>query len=253
MWAVTRALHPVKNHPERIDTDLIKATENFNWHGITFPVDLKQIDRFEKQNPTISSVNVFGYEKEKATILRKTENYKRENIVDLLLINKGEVQHYCVIKNLSRLISSQYNKHHGEKYPCRGCLNIFEAQKSLEKHIKCCYSKKPVTIEMPKEGSILKFKSFFRKMRVPFVVYADFECFTEKLDTTQPNPKQSHTRQYQKHTPSGFCYYIKCFDDSVYKQEPVIYTKQSEDEDVAQVFFDKLVEDLKGIYVDSGK
>ena len=86
---------------------------------------------------------------------------------------------------------------------------------------------------MPKEGSILKFKSFFRKMRVPFVVYADFECFTEKLDTTQPNPKQSYTKQYQKHTPSGFCYYIKCFDDSVYKQEPLIYTKQSEDKDVA--------------------
>ena len=90
-------------------------------------------------------------------------------------------------------------------------------------------------------------------MRVPFVVYADFECFTEKLDTTQPNPKQSYTKQYQKHTPSGFCYYIKCFDDSVYKQEPVIYTKQSEDEDVAQIFFDKLVEDLKGIYMNCGK
>ena len=90
---------------------------------------------------------------------------------------------------------------------------------------------------MPKEGPILTFKNFFRKMRVPFVVYADFECFTEKLDTTQPNPKQSYTKQYQKHTPSGFCYYIKCFDDSVYKQESVIYTKQSEDEDVAQIFF----------------
>ena len=83
-------------------------------------------------------------------------------------------------------------------------------------------------------------------MRVPFVVYADFECFTKKLDTTQPNPKQSYTKQYQKHTPSGFCYYIKCFNNSVYKQESVIYTKQSEDEDVAQIFFHKLVEDLKG-------
>ena len=41
-------------------------------------------------------------------------------------------------------------------------------------------------------------------MRVPFVVYAEFECFTEKLDTSQPNPKQSYTKQYQKHTPSDF-------------------------------------------------
>ena len=28
-------------------------------------------------------------------------------------------------------------------------------------------------------------------------------------------------------------------------KEPLIYTKQSEDEDVAQIFFHKLVEDLK--------
>ena len=90
-------------------------------------------------------------------------------------------------------------------------------------------------------------------MRVPFVVYEDFECFTEKLETTQPNPKQSYTKQYQKHTPSGYCHHIKCFDDSVYMQEPVIYTKQSEDEDVAQIFFDKLVENLKGIYKNCGK
>ena len=130
MWAVTRALHPAKDNPGRIDKNLIKSTENFNSDGITFPVDLKQIDRFEKQNPTIS-VNVFGYEKKKVTILRKTENYKRENIVDLLIISKGEVQHYCVIKNLSRLISSQHNKHPGGKYPCRGCLNIFKTQESL--------------------------------------------------------------------------------------------------------------------------
>ena len=28
-------------------------------------------------------------------------------------------------------------------------------------------------------------------MRVPFVVYAGFECFTEKLDTTQPTLKKA--------------------------------------------------------------
>ena len=182
------------NHPERIDTKLIKSTANFNCDGITFPVHLKQIDRFEKQNPTIS-VNVFDYEKKKLTILRKTENYKRENIVDLLLISKGEVQHYCVIKNLSRLISSQYNKHQGGKYPCRECLNIFKTQKSLEKHIKYCYSEKPITIEMPKEGSILKFKSFFRKMRVPFVVYADFESSSFWLLLHSMTPPQNSLKK----------------------------------------------------------
>ncbi|WAR05780.1 hypothetical protein MAR_021149 [Mya arenaria] len=80
-------------------------------------------------------------------------------------------------------------------------------------------------------------------MRVPFIVYADFESFTQKLDTAQPYPYDSYTKQYQKHTPSGFCYYIKCFDDEVYKminlkQNPIIYTKQSEDEDHELRFID---------------
>ncbi|WAR28171.1 hypothetical protein MAR_013875 [Mya arenaria] len=89
---------------------------------------------------------------------------------------------------------------------------------------------------MPKKGSTLNFKHFFKSMRVPFIVYADFKSFTQKLDATQPNPDDSHTKPYQKHTPSGLCYYIKCFDDEVYKriklkQIPVIYTKQTKDED----------------------
>ena len=106
-WAVTRALNMTDNHPERIDTKLIKATEKYNWDSMTFAVNLGQIDRFEKQNPAIS-VNVFSYDKKNVTLLRKSKTYKRENIVDLLLINEGEVQHYCAIKNLSRLISSQH-------------------------------------------------------------------------------------------------------------------------------------------------
>ena len=35
-------------------------------------------------------------------------------------------------------------------------------------------------------------------MRVPFVIYADFEAFTELLDTCQPNPDSSYVNQYQK-------------------------------------------------------
>jgi len=41
------------------------------------------------------------------------------------------------------------------------------------------------------------------------VIYADFESIREKIDTVSPNPNQSFTSKYQKHTPCGFCYYIK--------------------------------------------
>ena len=73
-------------------------------------------------------------------------------------------------------------------------------------------------------------------------------------DTSRPDPKKkSYTKRYQKHTPSGFCYYIKCFDESVYKRDPVIYTKQSEDEDAGQTFVEKLEKDVKEIYERCGE
>ena len=80
MWSVTRALHPAKDHSERIDTKLIKSTENFNWDGITFPVDLKQIDRFEKQNDSLS-INVFGYINSVYPL--RISKFDREKQVDL--------------------------------------------------------------------------------------------------------------------------------------------------------------------------
>ena len=33
--------------------------------------------------------------------------------------------------------------------------------------------------------------------------------------------------KYQKHTPSSFCYYIKCFEESVYKSKLVTFTASS--------------------------
>ena len=87
-----------------------------NFTGIEFPVSLKDIDKFEKNNPEIE-VNVFGYEKS-VHILRinKTDP---QNAIDLLfIINEGK-QHYCWIKNFSRLLSAQVSKHNGAVYFCK--------------------------------------------------------------------------------------------------------------------------------------
>ena len=76
-------------------------------------------------------------------------------------------------------------------------------------------------------------------MKVPFVVYADSDTFIEPIQNRcQPDPRESYTAPYQKHTPSSFCYYIKCFDDDVYSKQPVIVTKEKEDDDIAQIFVD---------------
>ena len=75
-------------------------------------------------------------------------------------------------------------------------------------------------------------------MRVPFTVYADLESFTPQLSTCQAKPDKSYTKRYQKHTPSEFYDHIKCFDDTLYSQEPVTFVKEHNDDDVAQIFID---------------
>ena len=77
-------------------------------------------------------------------------------------------------------------------------------------------------------------------MRVPFIVYAYFESFIPQLPTCQPNQVESYTKRYQKHTSSGFYYHVKCFDDTLYSQEPVIFVKEYDDDDGAQIFIDTL-------------
>ena len=88
-----------------------------------------------------------------------------------------------------------------------------------------CELYEAIKIEFPEEGSKMSFKNHNRSVRVPFIVYADFESFAPQLSTCQPNPVKSYTNQYQKHIPSGFCYHIKCFDDALYSQQPVAFAK----------------------------
>ena len=120
------------------------------------------------------------------------------------------------------------------RHVCFRCLTTFKIENSLAFHHEYCKSHEAIKIELPEKGS----KISFRSVRVPFIVYADFESFTPQLSTCQPNPAKSYTNRYQKHIPSGFCYHIKCFDDTLYSQESVTFIKEHNDDDVAQIFID---------------
>ena len=121
------------------------------------------------------------------------------------------------------------------------CLNTVNFDKSLASHHEYCKLYEAIVIELPEEGSKISFRTHNRSMRVSLIVYADFESFIPQLSTRQPNPDKSYTKQYQKHIPSGFCYHIKCFDDTLYSQHPVTFVKEFNDDDVAQIFIDTLL------------
>ena len=141
---------------------------------------------------------------------------------------------------MSKLLSAQTTKDGHVRHVCLRCLNTFKSKDSLALHHEYCKSNEAVQIELPKKGSTISFVNSNISMRVPFIVYADFESFAPQLPTCQPNPENSYTMQYQKHTQSGFCYYIKCFDDTLFFQDLVTFVKESDEDDVAQIFIDTL-------------
>lgn len=86
-WAVLSGLFPAGNHCERVSK--YKQYESLlNFSGISFPVDLKGISKFEKQNPNIS-VNVYMFEQKESKVrsLRLTKEIKMHHI-HLLMLTK---------------------------------------------------------------------------------------------------------------------------------------------------------------------
>ena len=216
----------VKNHPERT-SHYKKYVNTVNYNGITFPVSIKQISKVEQLNNI--SINVFGYENKQPYPLYISKN-DDETTLDLLLITQDENQHYVWIKDFNRFMFNQ-SKHKNRKHFCRFCLQCFSTDEFLLKHLEnCIITNGKQAIKMPKKGSSVKFKNFHNQLQVPFVIYADFEAITQKIDSCQPNDNKSYSEKYQKHVDCGYAYkLVCCYDDKftkpiqVYRGENAAY------------------------------
>ena len=254
MWSVLRALYPKDNHPERIDNDLKSKQDTLNMEGNGYPVSLRAIDRFEHLNPNIS-ISVLGYNKEERVYpLRISKYTKRKHDIVLLLLKDGEKSHYCLVKNISALLSSQINNKGHKRYFCLNCFNSFKDKDKLEEHKDYCYENESVKILMPQQGTFLRFKNFLHSEKAPFAIYADFESLIKPMDNCDPDPNKSYTKKYQKHEPISFSYYINSSIDGVYKPILRKYTKtKPKDADAMDVFIKWLEEDVKAIANIKGK
>ncbi|CAB3987042.1 uncharacterized transposon-derived, partial [Paramuricea clavata] len=173
---------------------------------------------------------------------------EQENPTETVSLYLHDDNHYCVIKDLSRLIAAQLSKGKRRKFICLRCINAFGTEKLLAEHTALCEDHKLQHHYYPSKGSTTFFKNFERLHEVPFMVNADFECFLEPMDHVEGDPKTSFTIQYQKHRPSGFSYTIKCMDKNVYKTKFITYTAQNKDEDIGKIFVNSLEENLKPVY-----
>ncbi|XP_037921412.1 uncharacterized protein LOC119658218 [Hermetia illucens] len=253
-WSIISALYPVNTHLEKtssyeIDdiTDSVIVLKNgriINFWGLDFPLKVKDISVFEELNPSIS-INLFGYDSEMKKIVGPYHLSKEEKVhhINLLLLQFGEKNHYIWIKDMSRLIREQQTSHCSKIFICNKCLQHFYSTEKLKSHENDC--SKIVTKMVSPEKSTLEYRHFERQIDVPFVVYADFECLLQDIQSCQPDPASaSTTTTLQEHIPCAFAYYIKCCYNSNLDRFRIYKGPDS-----PKKFINSLVSDLKWLYI----
>ena len=79
---------------------------------------------------------------------------------------------------------------------------------------------------LPEEGKhILEFTNYHKGLKVPFVIYADFESITQPIDRAQMDETRSYTDGYQLHAPCRFAYKVVCTDER-YTKDTMVYRGQ---------------------------
>jgi hypothetical protein len=99
-------------------------------------------------------------------------------------------------------------------------------------------------IEMPTPGEndILKFTEIAKQLRVPFVIYADFETYVKPIQTCDLDPNSSHTSNISEFEPCGFAYHIVSTDRR-YTKPPTVYRGN----DIVETFMIQLLEEEERI------
>ena len=236
-WCHIRHLNPQDKDPQRIKKTDKQNIEKLDYSSIEFPVTVKQINKIEKQNNIC--INLFGYEeKQKFPIYISKEKY--QDHMELLLITEGENKHYVLIKDFNKFMFNQ-TKHEHRKYFCMYCLQCFSREDVLTEHNNNCISiNGKQAINMPEKGDKVFFKNYHKQLPVPFVIYADFEALTEKIQGCQPNNEKSYTETYQKHTDCGYGYKVVCCYDDKYSKPVQIHRG----ENAVHKFMENMLEEV---------
>ena len=217
-WALRSALFPVAKNPQRAAKYPTK--DGLDFTGIDTPTPISQISKVEKQNDL--AINVFGWDNACVIIYRLSERPARR--INLLLIEKAGKFHYTWIKDLNRLLYDQ-SKHRERKHFCERCLHGYTRKDLLEAHKPDCrgIGQTAVRVEMPEVGKNDKitFQNHHKQFPAPFIIYADFEALTTKIEGPELNPSVSNTQRTQLHETCSYCYVVVRCDGKT--ETPVEY------------------------------
>ena len=94
------------------------------------------------------------------------------------------------------------SKHKERKHFCMYCLQCFSSERILANHVNNCLTINGAqVINMPKQGeNILKFNNFHKQLPVPFVIYADFEAITKKVQGCKQSDEMENEKNKRSYT-----------------------------------------------------
>ena len=146
------------------------------------------------------------------------------DVLNLLLITEEEKKHYVLIKDFNSLMYNK-TKHRERKHFCMHCLQCFSSEEVLSKHkTNCMVINGEQAIRLPQKGNnILQFQNYHKQMPAPFIINADFEAITEKVQGCPPSGAKSYTDKYQKHTGCSYGYKVVCCYNDKYTKPVKIY------------------------------
>ena len=240
LWSLLCYLYPSKNNPCKVYS-YHQYENSLNFDGISFPVSVKDIPKFEKQNVDIS-VNVISLDPENRgfCIEHLSSNRERQHHINLLLLSDSQTTHYVMIKDMSRLIRGRTN-YNGVSFVCNSCLNVFSTQRVLDSHIPNCMMHSPQQVTYPDADQCkLKFKDQDKQHPLKFYLVCDFESFL--VPTTQDPEPDAKTHVVDEHSVSGFCCY-RVTDLPEYQTPPTIYSGQ----DVMSRFYEHIMSESETI------
>ena len=245
-WCHIRHLNPQEKNPQRIKKEDKKMINELNYDGIDFPLSQKHYNKVEKQNSI--RINVFGFGNgQPFPIHISKETF--EDQMNLLLITKDEKKHYVLIKVFNAFTYNQ-SKHKERKHFCIYCLQCLSSERILANHVNNCLTINGAqAINMPKQTeNILKFNNFHKQLPVPFVIYADFEAITKKVqgckqseEMEKDKDRRSYTEAYQTHEDCGYGYKVICCYDDKYSKYTYIYRG----ENAVYKFMEKMLEEVE--------
>merc|ERR1711936_437835 len=166
LYSVLAKLHPVEKNTERL-TNYEPFLDEVKTDGISMPMRLQQIPKFEKMNNL--TINVYMSNKSGSDIWPVYISKRRgDEPINLLLLSDDEKSHYTYIKNFNGLLR--------KPYCCHGFDKRTTNDEKMKEHTEDCFTYGAQKTKLPEEGkNIIEYKDISKQLKLPFCIYADTE------------------------------------------------------------------------------